>query len=871
MTYLRIPSAKLSFPMPSFFSPCFSWRQCVNFRSQRGHFLRNLAVSLGFVAMVVCFPAGGRGAEESGPIDFAHEVAPILRKHCIECHGGDEAKGGFSLNSREMFLEGGVAAPGEVDDSYFLELITSTDEDLQMPPAEKDRLTAAEIDTLQRWVEEEMPWTAGLTFSDERYEPPLRPRRPELPPPRDGRNHPIDRLIDDYFRTTTAAASDSDASKSEATDKGSHESTWRLEAVDDATFMRRVHLDLIGLLPDGEDVDAFLQDQSPHKRRELIQELLSDDVRYAEHWLTFWNDLLRNDYSGTGFITGGRKQISGWLYQSLVDNRPFDQMARELIAPPTDASRGFIDGIKWRGEVSAGQTLEIQFAQSVSQSLLGINMKCASCHDSFIDRWTLKDAYGLAAIYAEEPLAISRCDKPTGETATASWLFPELGEIASDASRDERLRQLARLMTSEENGRFARTIVNRLWFQMMGRGIVHPVDAMQTEPWDADLLEFLAAELIDNDYDLKKTLELIATSEAYQSKSEPVASGDEGSDYRFAGPRSKRMTAEQFVDAVWQLTGAAPTTFDAPVMRGKADTKLAEALAISAKWIWSAKAADDELPPPEKIAFRKTFTIAEGVAVAGAMITCDNEYTLYLNGTQIRRDDDWTTVEPVSLTQHLRTGENVIVVVAANGGTDPNPAGLLFQAIIEQPSGDRRVIASDGTWQVYEKFPSDKAIAKWKPDPDEGETATLVRQDPWSKKVLPEAKQQLSLALSGGNWSVRASLLQNTPLMQTLGRPNRDQIVSSRPNTLTTLEAIHLSNSQTLSDWFARGADRWFAQDWSDRDARIEAIFKAALTRRPTRAERELIDRQLGPEPTRQRLEDLLWALCVTPEFLLIR
>ena len=98
----------------------------------------------------------------------------------------------------------------------------------------------------------------------------------------------------------------------------------------------------------------------------------------------FWNDLLRNDYTGTGFITGGRRQITGWLHQSLVENKPFDQFVRELIAP-TDESRGFIDGIVWRGTVNASQTVPIQFAQNVGQTFLGINLKCASCHDSFVE------------------------------------------------------------------------------------------------------------------------------------------------------------------------------------------------------------------------------------------------------------------------------------------------------------------------------------------------------------------------------------------------------------------------------------------------------------------------------------------------------
>ena len=129
-----------------------------------------------------------------------------------------------------------------------------------------------------------------------------------------------------------------------------------------------------------------------------------------------------------------------------------------------------------------GQSLPVHFAQSVSQSFLGINLKCASCHDSLIDQWTLADSYNLAAIYSEEPLELTRCDKPTGVMAKAAWLFPEIGQVDPPASKTERLGQLAALFTHPQNGRVARTIVNRLWARVIGRGIVHPLDAMGAEP-----------------------------------------------------------------------------------------------------------------------------------------------------------------------------------------------------------------------------------------------------------------------------------------------------------------------------------------------------------------------------------------------------
>ena len=191
--------------------------------------------------------------------------------------------------------------------------------------------------------------------------------------------------------------------------------------------------EMVGLLPTPEELNAFLKDTSTDKRARLVRRLLNEQRGYTEHWLTFWNDLLRNDYAGTGYIDGGRKQISGWLYSSLVANKPYDQFVRELISPMPDAE-GFIKGIQWRGNVNASQVIELQFSQNVSQVFFGINMKCASCHDSFIDTWKLDDAYGLAAITAEKPLEIYRCDHPTGKMAAARCSNEDATSAATVAS-----------------------------------------------------------------------------------------------------------------------------------------------------------------------------------------------------------------------------------------------------------------------------------------------------------------------------------------------------------------------------------------------------------------------------------------------------
>ena len=121
----------------------------------------------------------------------------------------------------------------------------------------------------------------------------------------------------------------------------------------------------------------------------------------------------------------------------------------------------------------------MQAAQNISQVFMGVNMKCASCHDSFINDWQLADAYALANIYSDKQLELFECDKPTGEKAATKFLYPEFGEIDPKADKATRLKQLAAAVTSQQNGRLSRTLVNRLWGKFMGHAFVEPVDDME--------------------------------------------------------------------------------------------------------------------------------------------------------------------------------------------------------------------------------------------------------------------------------------------------------------------------------------------------------------------------------------------------------
>ena len=812
---------------------------------------------LAISAIALCLSPGSVDAQDT--FDFAHKILPVLKKHCAQCHTGEQKKGGLSLNTRESMLSGGESGAEilskDAASSELIERVTSKDPDLRMPP-EGPGLSDDEIISVKQWVQAGLPWEPGFSFGKQTYEPPLLPRKPVLPEPSSpNRKHPIDRILDADRATRSLAP---------------------LAVIDDMQFVRRVYLDLIGLLPTPEQTDKFLADKSADKRQRLIRSLLDQEIQYTEHWLTFWNDLLRNDYSGTGFITNGRTQISKWLYDALIHNKPYDAMARELIAPLSGESAGFANGIRWRGEVSAGQTVEIQFAQSLGQAFLGINLKCASCHDSFIDRWTLKDAYGLAAVYSNTPLKIHRCDKPTGQTAKPGWLFEELGTINADTPQPERLQQLANLMTHPQNGRFARTIVNRLWHRMMGYGIVHPTDAMQSQPWNEDLLDYLAVDFVEKRYNLKELLYTIASSDAYQAPTEPLQEKESSEAYVYQGPRARRMTAEQFVDSVWQLTGAGPAKFDAPVVRGKpatVDSTNPKANDSIGQWIWSETAQSPSVPPSgERITLRQTFVLSKLPEKAFGVITCDNEYRLWINNRLIAEDKNWESLESFDAVSSLKIGENQILVEAINGGNGPNPAALFFEMKLIDPQ-DTITVASSDRWQYTAATPD--SSGKFAADVTDWKNA-LVVNGPWAARLKNEIATGLSGDGSTGSM-VRASLVKADPLMRSLGRPNRDQIVSMRPTELTTLEAMDLSNGQTLADWLQRGALQWNSrmgtapgQIQSSEDL-IDTIYLHALSRHPRTEELQTVLEMIGPTLELTELEDILWSVVMLPEFQYIR
>jgi mono/diheme cytochrome c family protein len=608
-------------------------------------------------------------------VDFSRDVKPILQVACVRCHARGKDRGGFSIETRESLLKGGdtgpAIVPGQSTDSFLIGLVAGFDPDMVMPK-KGSRLTGEQIALLRAWIDQGAVWDPGVTFS--RSAPRnLTPHAPALPAAPASITSPVDRLLEGYFATHDVASA---------------------PRVNDRQLIRRLTLDVLGELPSPVEVRAFVADSAVDKRQRLVARLLADDRRYAEHWLSLWNDLLRNDYRGTGYIDGGRQQITAWLYAALANNLPYDQFVASLVNP-VPGTEGFTKGIVWRGVVNASQTPEMQAAQNISQVFMGVNLKCASCHDSFINDWELADAYGLASIYADRPLEMVECDRPIGKTAAMKFLYSELGSIDPASPRNVRLNELMHAMVGPKNGRLARTIVNRLWARFMGRGLVEPVDDMEQPAWHPDLLDWLAEDLVAHGYDLKQTMAVILGSDAYQRVAVHAAAA--GQPYVFRGPEARRLTAEQFVDAVSEVTG---------VWQKAPDARVNVALVRS-----------HSMPPPER---------------------------------------------------------------------------------------------------------------------------------------------------------TRAALVASNPLMTALGRPNREQVVTTRAAAATTLQTLELLNGPTLADHLHRGAERLVASGKSSR-AIVELVFERALGRAPTSVERRLSSQARGPRPDTAVVEDLLWSVVMLPEFQLVR
>ncbi len=333
---------------------------------------------------------------------------------------------------------------------------------------------------------------------------------------------------------------------------------------DDATFLRRVFLDLLGVLPTPEETRIFLADQDPEKRNKCIDRLL-ERPEFEDLWVMKLAEMLQIR-SINGASDKAIRLYAEWLRDQVRQGTPINQIVHNVIA----ASGGTFH--QPTTNYYQTETSPTVLAENVAQVFLGMRIQCAQCHNHPFDRWTMDDYYGFAAFFAQvgykqasDPRELTIYNKAEGEithpvhqeSVTPKFLG---GDVPRIGQRDRRV-VLADWLTAKDNPFFARNLANRIWAHFLGRGIVDPVDDVRVSnpPTNPELLDALAEHLVEYQFDLKQLARDICRSHTYQRsvKTNPTNLLD---DRNFSHAQIRRVQAEVLLDCLSQATNA-PTRF----------------------------------------------------------------------------------------------------------------------------------------------------------------------------------------------------------------------------------------------------------------------------------------------------------------------
>jgi len=332
------------------------------------------------------------------------------------------------------------------------------------------------------------------------------------------------------------------------------------ELADDTTFLRRVYLDTVGRLPKPAEAQAFLQDKNPKKRTAIIEQVLKAP-EFADYWALRFADVLLVDQEALG--ERGAFEFHQWLKRQFVENRPYDEWVRELIT--ASGNTGKFGPANFYRALRTPEDL----TKAVSQAFLGIRLDCAQCHHHPFEKWGQEDFYGLAGYFngvQRKKLDDSRELIFHGKHADSK--MPLTNEVVltrpldgqhNDSLKDGDPRfQLATWITADKNPWFARLLVNRLWKNYLGRGLVEPVDDLRTTnpATNEPLLESLAQSLINGGYDLKLVMRKIMQSRVYQLSNKTNATNFDD-EQNFSHHIEKRLASAVLLDAISDVTGSA--------------------------------------------------------------------------------------------------------------------------------------------------------------------------------------------------------------------------------------------------------------------------------------------------------------------------
>lgn len=333
---------------------------------------------------------------------------------------------------------------------------------------------------------------------------------------------------------------------------------------DDAMFLRRAFLDVIGTLPTADEARAFLADSASDKRARLVDRLL-ERPEYADYWTMRFSDLLRVDQ--LKISPAGALAMTRWLHQQFAENRPYDSLVRELLT-----ARGNLTAEGPAAFYKAMDKPEV-LARGISQVFLGVRIECAQCHHHPSDRWGQDDYAAMAGLFTgithkrmpgggESLVPVRATDLPHPRTGVKVPAHPLGADPEAFATLDDRRGLLADWMLADANPYFATMIANRLWAHYFGRGLVEPIDDLRTTnpATNPALLAALAAHLRELKYDLKAFTRALLASRLYQLAAETTASNADD-EQNFSHAANKPLPAEVLLDAISQATGV-PEEFD---------------------------------------------------------------------------------------------------------------------------------------------------------------------------------------------------------------------------------------------------------------------------------------------------------------------
>jgi len=408
---------------------------------------------------------------------FSQIVQPLIVHKCGRCHIESD-KGGLSLESIESMLSGGDSGQpaivvGEPSQSLLLQRILAETAEDRMPPGDQG-LSPSEIASIQSWIAQ------GANWADESIDP-------------------------EQFKHSAD--------------------------LDDASFLRKLSYDLVGVPPSESELIEFLGDHRSDKRTRAIDRLLQDP-RTADAAMGYWQDVLAENPTLINASLNTTGPFRWFLYDAFRDNKPVDRWVSELVLMRGNAHEGGSAGFGLAGDNDAPQAAK---AQILASAFLGVETQCARCHDSPYHRSTQQELYSLAAMLEQKPLTVPKSSRVPAaffesksrealirvtldfeHPVQPAWPWPDLIETLSDLPESTR-EQLALYLTAPQNRRFAKVFVNRIWRRLMGAGIVEPpADWENARPSHPQLLDWLANQLLENSYDSKAIVKLIVSSRAYQ-------------------------------------------------------------------------------------------------------------------------------------------------------------------------------------------------------------------------------------------------------------------------------------------------------------------------------------------------------------------